>query len=88
MYTVRWKKTALSDLTSFWIQADSALRKAITQASHQIDKTLARDPENTGESRIHTDKVWFVFPLGIRFEVDAHNKTARILQVWLYKKRK
>jgi hypothetical protein len=64
------------------------LRKAITQASYQIDKTLARDPENTGESRTHTDKVWFVFPLGIRFEIDAQQRIVRVLQVWMFKKRK
>ena len=88
MFTVLWGLEALEELTHLWIQADSMLRKAITTASHQIDQQLAHDPENIGESRIGTERIWFVFPLGILFEVDHANKTVRVLQVWRYQKRK
>src|SRR4051812_32671572 len=47
------------------------MRQAITAAAHQIDQGLRGDPESKGESRGGADRVWFVFPLGIRFEVDT-----------------
>jgi hypothetical protein len=88
MFTVLWGLEAMEELTDLWIHADSMLRKAITTASHQIDQRLAHDPEDTGESRTGNERVWFVFPLGILFEVDHATTTVRVLQVWKYQKRK
>ena len=88
MFTVLWGQEALDKLPRLWTQSDSPIRAAITAAMHQIDKTLAADPENTGESRSGEDRVWFAFPLGILFEVDRPKMAVRILQVWLFRKRK
>jgi hypothetical protein len=88
MFTVLWGLEAMEDLTRLWTQADSPLRKAITVATHQMDKKLANDPENTGESRIGNERIDFVFPLSFRFDVDQSNKTVRVLQVWRFQKRK
>jgi len=87
MFTVLWKKSAVRDLGSLWMEADAAFRKAITAASDQIDKTLKRDPESIGESRDESKRFWFVFPLCILFKVDASTKIVRVLQVWKYNKR-
>ncbi len=87
MYRVRWKKSAVNDLTIFWLAADSTMRKAISQASHRMEKELARDPENVGESREGSDRVHNDFPLGILFQVDTTDRIVRVLQVWLFKKR-
>jgi len=88
MFTVRWTRSATNELTDLWTRADSALRQAITAAAHRIDQELRADPENKGESRGDNERVWFAFPLGIRFEVDRRRSVARILHVWNYGRRR
>jgi len=88
MYRVEWLQTAMDELGHVWMQADSALRKAITVASHQIDKRLQSDPENVGESRPGNRRIEFIAPLAVIFQVDATNNTATVLHVRLYGKRK
>jgi hypothetical protein len=87
MFTVRWKRSALNELTTLWTQADSATRQAITAASHRIEQTLRQDPEGVGESRTGNLQVWFVFPLGVRFVVDPQQSVVRIVHVWTYRRR-
>ena len=38
MFRVVWLQVALDELTTLWIQADAALRQAITAASHIVDQ--------------------------------------------------
>ena len=87
MFTVRWKRSALNELATRWIQADSAMRQAITAATNQIDEELQQDPESKGESRGDAERIWFVFPLGIRFEADQQHLIVRVLHVWSYQRR-
>ena len=51
MFRVEWLDTAMVELMTLWLQADSTLRQALTAASHQIDQRLSHDPANVGESR-------------------------------------
>jgi hypothetical protein len=87
MFSVRWKRSALDELTRLWTAADSAFRKAITGATNEIDHLLARDPEGFGESREGAERIGYVFPLGVRVEVDQTNRIVRVLQVWSYRRR-
>jgi hypothetical protein len=41
MFRVEWLQTAVDEPARLWIQADSALRLALTAANHQIDQRLA-----------------------------------------------
>ena len=88
MFTVLWGPEATEELTRLWLQADAAMRKRITAASHAIDKVLASEPDNTGESRPDGARIHFEFPLGIRFDVDNSSRTVSVLQVWQFRKRK
>lgn len=47
-FEVRWKRAARDELTKLWLDAQPATRKAITQASHQIDCELQYAPEQKG----------------------------------------
>lgn len=49
--TVRWTAEARSELANIWLRADSAQRRAISAAAHAIDRRLAINPDNEGESR-------------------------------------
>jgi hypothetical protein len=63
------------------------MRRAITTATHRIDEELRHDPENQGESRSSQERVYFEFPLGIRFEIDRQQSLVHVLQVWSFRKR-
>jgi hypothetical protein len=84
MYHVHWGQDALNDLTTLWVQADSARRQAITEAAYEIERRLQRDPENEGESRGNDDRILLVPPLGLFYYVEAQFSFVRIYQVWAY----
>ena len=87
MFRVDWAQSALNELAGLWTQADSAMRQAITAASQQIHQRLESDPLNEGESREGGQRILFVFPLGVLFEVDQQQAVVRVLQVWSYRRR-
>jgi hypothetical protein len=65
-----------------WMDADSDLRREITQTIHILEQQLQRDPSNIGESRTGQRRIHFVPPLGIYFAVDDANMVVRVLKVW------
>ena len=87
MFRIRWQRRALDELTDLWTQADSALRQAITAASHTIDQRLQADPNNEGESRSRGRRIGFVPPLAVIFRVEADGQTVSVLQVRLLGRR-
>jgi hypothetical protein len=87
MYRVEWIQAALDDLTSLWVQADSALRQAITGATHALDQQLQSDPFLHSESRGGDERVAFVYPLGAQIEVDWQRKIVWVLAVWRFRRR-
>ncbi len=78
----------LDALTQLWINSDADLRKAITKACHALEKRLASDPENEGESRPDGRRITFEPPLAVIFQIEADAKTVTILDVRLIRKRK
>jgi hypothetical protein len=87
MFTVRWTQVALNQLTALWTQANTAMRQAITAATHQIVHQLSQAPGTQGESREGNERIMFVLPLGIRFAVDSQNARVRVLYVWSCRRR-
>jgi hypothetical protein len=81
MFTVRWIQTALDELTTIWMKADSASRRDITAAAHTIDEELQNDPEQKGESREENEHVFCAQPLGALYEVDTAASTVWVLHV-------
>jgi hypothetical protein len=88
MFRVEWIQTALDELTDIWTQANSAERKAITAASHEIDQRLRRDPNNEGESRSGGERILFVPPLSAIFQLEADGRTVTVLRVRRLPRRK
>jgi hypothetical protein len=74
-------------LAKLWTQADSIKRRAITVASHDIDKRLSADPFGTGESRPGGRRILLIAPLGVTFRVETDGQTVSVLRVWLFRKR-
>ena len=86
-FQVIWSQVALDAITEAWSAAPSELRNAILKAWHRIDDVLVNHPDEVGESREESRRIWFEFPLGVLFKVDAEKKEVRVLQVWIFKKR-
>jgi plasmid stabilization system protein ParE len=87
MFRVVWLQAALDELTTIWLQADSAARQAITAAAHTIDQELAANPHEQGESRGDDERIFFALPLGVLFEIEDQFALVRILHVWDIRRR-
>jgi hypothetical protein len=86
MFRVDWLQTALDQLMTIWMSADSAQRQAITAATHDIDQQLKADPFGPSESRPGGRRILFASPLGILFRIEADEQTVSVLRVWLFRK--
>ena len=81
MRKVIWHQNALDALTRLWLQSDSEMRKAITEAVHSVDKRLANDAEHEGESRDDGRRITFEPPLVLVFRIEADGQTVTVLEV-------
>lgn len=77
-FTVVWAPAA--ELAALWVQ--SADRQAVAEAADRIDAALRRGASTCGESRSGNRRVHFDPPLGVDFEFDEPDRTARVLAVW------
>jgi hypothetical protein len=75
MFDIYWLQTALEELARIWVQSDSGLRQAIITSVHAIDQVLQANPECI-------EYVFYVYPLGIVFEINDHGGFIRVLHVW------
>jgi hypothetical protein len=82
MYTVRRNRTALDRLTELWIEASD--RAEINTAVEEIDRLLAANPHEAGESRSESIRVVFCQPLGAFFEIDDGSNVVQVLRVWTF----
>jgi hypothetical protein len=82
MYDVFWAPSALDDLAAVWVDADANLREAVTLASAEIDALLAHSPLDVGESRDGEQRITFVSPFGVIFEVRSAVRRVVVTHVW------
>lgn len=87
MFWVEWVQTVLDQVTTYWTNADTDLRKAITAACHRIDLELAADPFKDSESREGDERVAFFAPLTVTFSVHETRRRVIISNLKLFKKR-
>ena len=87
MFRIEWLQSAMDELSSLWIGADSTQRQAITSATHAVEQRLQIDPANEGESRSGNRRITFVAPLAVRFRVEAYGQTVTVLHVRLFGRR-
>jgi hypothetical protein len=87
MYRVQWIQAALDELAAIWVDADSALRAAITAAAHKAEQEFRADPERISESREEAERVAFVPPLGFEIVIDFADGIVWVGHVWLIRRR-
>ena len=81
MFSVGWKKTAESHLTSLWLSAKN--KSAISAAANKIDELLRTDADTCGESRDGDRRILLVPPLGVDYSVSVPDRRVLVLSVWL-----
>ena len=79
-FTVIWLPDAEAALTTAWLA--SGRRAAITRASAELDRRLAENAANEGESRPNGRRITFEPPLAAIFRVDAETSIVVVTQVW------
>jgi hypothetical protein len=82
MYVVHWKRSAIDRMTEIWLESPD--RSAIADAVSEIDRVLASRPQDAGESRSDSIRIFFVPPLGVFFEVDEAAHAVDVLRVWSF----
>ena len=81
---IEWLQSALDELSKIWTEAPSSVRKAITAASHDIDKHLPNRPDEQGESRPDGRRIAFFPPLGITYRVEVQSSVVIVIHVWRF----
>lgn len=85
-YTVVWIPAAERELLSIWLS--TRLRQRVTEAASLLDRALARNPYEVGESREGTRRIAFETPLAIDFEVIEADRLVRVLALWEHPRHK
>jgi plasmid stabilization system protein ParE len=84
-FTVVWQPSAQDELAELWYSA--ADRSAVTRAAAEIDRVLAINPSEAGESRGEDLRILIVPPLAANFRVYESDRQVRVGRVFLFGKR-
>ena len=79
-YTVVWLKAAQDHLADIWREASD--RQAVAAASNLVDMILGRDPYAHSESRTDANRIMFVPPLAVAYDVSDDDRLVTVWAVW------
>jgi hypothetical protein len=79
-----WRSRALDELADVLVRSDLATQDLIERQVKDLNRRLALDPLNEGESRSGNIRVTFADPVGIIFEVAPADGIVRVLSFWTY----
>jgi hypothetical protein len=68
---VKWNNYALDTLADIYVAASQSDKFAIGQTVEFINRQLADDPAELGESRSGGRRLWFVPPLAVHYRIGA-----------------
>ncbi len=79
----------------FWVpEADEIVQKLLASENDpatfvrifdEIDRTLAHNPSDFGESRYANIRIAFAGPIAIQFEIQSDPPTVIVLDVWRHR---
>jgi hypothetical protein len=81
MYIVEWSQVALSRLTELLTTLSPADWTKVSGAVEMLDTRLQNDPLQVGESRDKTERIAFVGPLIVSFDVHHADRHVTVLAV-------
>lgn len=87
MFRLEWLRSAINELAHGWMGATSDQRRQITQAIDDLERQLAHDPLECGESRGSRRRIAFSEPVALTFEVNERLRLVTVVHVRLYSRR-
>ena len=81
-YKVIWNHGQLRRLAEVYMQLreEGGPASDVTQAMNGADQILAVNPKHVGESRSDEERVWYVPPLTITYEIHEEEKIVYVLR--------
>jgi hypothetical protein len=84
MFGADWADYALDQLADVFVSLDLATQDQLTAAIEALNRRLATDPLDEGESRNAPFRVTFVGSRGVLFRVDAAKRAVQVTEVRWY----
>ena len=78
---------ASAELTTIWVDADPAARRALAAATNSLDQDRRAAPDLFGGSRGDAERVVFAHPLAVWIEIDHGRGLVWVLHVWQIRRR-
>lgn len=88
MFSVDWSEESLRELAALWVLVSSEERASVTSACHDVDQRLERDPLGEGESRSAGQRILFVAPVAVVYQLEADEQTVTVLHVHYFRQRR
>jgi hypothetical protein len=79
-WTAVWLPDAQNDLATLWTLGPD--RSEVAAAADEIDRLIAADPLNQGESRDEGERLLVVHPLAVRYTVSPDDCLVTVRAVW------
>lgn len=83
-YTVFWTKKAEEQLALIWAAAPD--RTAVADFADAMDRALAMEPQDVGESRADGYRIDFRGGLAIIFIVSESDRTVSVVSAWRFRR--
>ena len=77
-FAVVWLDNALDDVADFYVTADLPTQARVSDALEALNRRLAKNPFDEGESRDGGERITFVPHLAIRFRIDQADQVVRV----------
>jgi hypothetical protein len=85
---VEWAEDALDQLSDLYVVLSLIEQDAMAKSVTGINRRLAENPEDLGESRTPWVRVWFVDGLILRFDIHPAEQVVTVYEVTRVKPRK
>jgi hypothetical protein len=79
-FSVVWTPTARRLLAQLWLNATD--RNEVQRAADEIERILAIDPMNAGESRVVNIRIIVEPPLAAYFDVSPQDRRVTVWRIW------
>jgi hypothetical protein len=83
-WTVSYRPSAQDDLANIWLNAPEP--QAVADAADTIDRLLADDPLNVGESRAGNVRILIELPLTVLYEVYSEDTLVTVFAVFYWRR--
>jgi hypothetical protein len=83
-YSVVWTPTARRLLAQLWLNA--ADQNAVQRAADAMERILANDPLNAGESRVVNIRILIESPLAAYFDVEPLDRRVTVWRIWSFRR--